>query len=174
MIEYYFRLSAKKIHQYNKRFCRSFKKKIFFTKPDSPLPFQFVQLQVPKNSSFQHQQSGRCNNGDKIQNVFSGSKTIATGKNNSTDSNKLNKHILMIQEASMKRKIIFFFNYKIRQQNDTTYYTILFTSLDLLDAFEKNDRRLVLDLLCVTNIDFEEPIDKHGNTFLHRAVFVNW
>ena len=41
--------------------------------------------------------------------------------------------------------------------------------LDLLDAFAKNDRHLVLNLLCNSNIDFEEPIDEHGNTFLHSA-----
>ena len=41
--------------------------------------------------------------------------------------------------------------------------------LDLLDAFEKNDRSLVLNLLCKSNINFERPIDKHGNTFLHSA-----
>ena len=41
--------------------------------------------------------------------------------------------------------------------------------LDLLDAFAKNDRSLVLNLLCTTNIDFKRPIDDHGNTFLHSA-----
>ena len=41
--------------------------------------------------------------------------------------------------------------------------------LDLLDAFAKNDRSLVLNLLCNSNIDFKEPIDEHGNTFLHSA-----
>ena len=46
------------------------------------------------------------------------------------------------------------------------FYTIL---LDLLDAFEKNDRSLVLTLLCNSNIDFKRPIDEQGNTFLHSA-----
>ena len=41
--------------------------------------------------------------------------------------------------------------------------------LDLLDGFVKNDRSLVLNILCKTNIDFERPVDKHGNTFLHCA-----
>ena len=41
--------------------------------------------------------------------------------------------------------------------------------LDLLDAFEKNDRSIVLNLLCNSNIDFERPIDEQGNTFLHSA-----
>ena len=45
----------------------------------------------------------------------------------------------------------------------------IFFHLDLLDAFAKNDRSLALNLLCKSNIDFERPIDKHGNTFLHRA-----
>ena len=27
----------------------------------------------------------------------------------------------------------------------------------------------MLNLLCKSNIDFERPIDKHGNTFLHSA-----
>ena len=40
---------------------------------------------------------------------------------------------------------------------------------DLLDAFTKNDRRLVLKLLCSSNIDFKRPIDAQGNTFLHSA-----
>ena len=43
------------------------------------------------------------------------------------------------------------------------------TLLDLLDALQKNDRTLVLNLLCVTNIDFKEPLDEYGNTFLHEA-----
>ena len=47
-----------------------------------------------------------------------------------------------------------------------TFYTVL---LDLLDAFAKNDRSLVLNLLCNSNIDFRKPIDEHGNTFLHSA-----
>ena len=46
------------------------------------------------------------------------------------------------------------------------FYALL---LDLLDAFEKNDRNLVLNLLCNSNIDFERLIDKQGNTFLHSA-----
>ena len=46
------------------------------------------------------------------------------------------------------------------------FYPLL---LDLLDAFEKNDQSLVLNILCKSNIDFERPIDKHGNTFLHSA-----
>ena len=41
--------------------------------------------------------------------------------------------------------------------------------LDHLDTFSKNDRSLVLNLLCNSNIGFEEPIDDHGNTFLHSA-----
>ena len=41
--------------------------------------------------------------------------------------------------------------------------------LDLLEAFAKNDRSLVLNLLCNSDIDFGKPIDNHGNTFLHRA-----
>ena len=41
--------------------------------------------------------------------------------------------------------------------------------LDLLDAFSKNDRSLVLNLLFNSNISFEESIDEHGNTFLHSA-----
>ena len=40
---------------------------------------------------------------------------------------------------------------------------------DLLDAFTENDRSLVLNLLCRSNIDFKRPIDAHGNTFLHSA-----
>ena len=47
-----------------------------------------------------------------------------------------------------------------------TFYVLL---LDLLDAFEKNDRSLVLNLLCNSNIDFKIPIDQQGNTFLHSA-----
>ena len=46
------------------------------------------------------------------------------------------------------------------------FYPLL---LDLLDAFEKNDRSLVLNLLCNSNIDFKRPIDEQGNTFLHSA-----
>ena len=46
------------------------------------------------------------------------------------------------------------------------FYALL---LDLLDAFDKNDRSLVLNLLCKSNIDFKRPIDKEGNTFLHSA-----
>ena len=49
----------------------------------------------------------------------------------------------------------------------TCYFFVLL--LDLLDAFEKNDRSLVLNLLCNSNIDFKRPIDEHGNTFLHNA-----
>ena len=45
------------------------------------------------------------------------------------------------------------------------YYLLL----DLLDAFAKNDRSLVLNLLCNSNIDFKRPIDEHDNTFLHSA-----
>ena len=41
--------------------------------------------------------------------------------------------------------------------------------LDLLDAFAKNDRSLVLNLLCKSNIAFTKPIDEQGNTFLHSA-----
>ena len=41
--------------------------------------------------------------------------------------------------------------------------------LDLLDAFAKNDRMSVLNLLCNSNIEFERTIDKQGNTFLHSA-----
>ena len=44
--------------------------------------------------------------------------------------------------------------------------------LDLLDAIAKNDRSLVLNLLCNSNIDFRKPIDDHGNTFLHSAAIV--
>ena len=44
-----------------------------------------------------------------------------------------------------------------------------FYPLDLLEAFDKKDWSLVLDLLCKNNIDFEEPIDNYGATFLHRA-----
>ena len=40
---------------------------------------------------------------------------------------------------------------------------------DLLDAFTENDRSLVLNLLCSSNIDFNRPIDAHGNSFLHSA-----
>ena len=40
---------------------------------------------------------------------------------------------------------------------------------DLLDAFTENDRSLVLNLLCRSNIDFKRPIDAYGNTFLHSA-----
>ena len=46
------------------------------------------------------------------------------------------------------------------------FYAIL---LDLLDAFEKNDRNLVLNLLCNSNIDFKRPTDEQGNTFVHSA-----
>ena len=46
------------------------------------------------------------------------------------------------------------------------FYPLL---LDLLDAFKKNDRSLVLNLLCNSNIDFKRPIDEQGNTFLHSA-----
>ena len=49
----------------------------------------------------------------------------------------------------------------------TCYFFVLL--LDLLDAFEKNDRSLVLNLLCNSNIDFKRPIDEQGNTFLHSA-----
>ena len=45
----------------------------------------------------------------------------------------------------------------------------MFFLLDLLDAFAKNDRCLVLNLLCKSNIHFKRPIDEHGNTFLHSA-----
>ena len=41
--------------------------------------------------------------------------------------------------------------------------------LDLLDAFAKNDRSLVLNVLCNGNIDLKRPIDEQGNTFLHSA-----
>lgn len=41
--------------------------------------------------------------------------------------------------------------------------------LDLLEALDKNDRSLVLNLLCNSNINFGEPIDNHGTTFLHHA-----
>ena len=41
--------------------------------------------------------------------------------------------------------------------------------LDPLEAFDKNDRSLVLNLLCNTDIDFGEPIDNHGTAFLHSA-----
>ena len=49
--------------------------------------------------------------------------------------------------------------------------TLIFLSfyLDLLDAFDKNDRTLVLNLLCNSDIDLGEPIDSHGTTFLHRV-----
>lgn len=71
----------------------------------------------------------------------------------------------------MKRNIIF--SLITKKGNRIARHIILklvsFPLLDFLDALEKNNRRLVLDLLCVTNIDFVEPIDKHGNTFLHRA-----
>ena len=46
------------------------------------------------------------------------------------------------------------------------FYALL---LDLLDAFAKNDRSLVLNVLCKSNIDFKKPVDDHGNTFLHIA-----
>ena len=46
------------------------------------------------------------------------------------------------------------------------FYPLL---LDLLDAFAKNDRSLVLNLLCKSNIDFQRPIDEQENTFLHSA-----
>ena len=48
----------------------------------------------------------------------------------------------------------------------SAFYSLI---LDLLDAFEKNDRSLVLNLLCNSNIDFKRPIDDQGNTFLHSA-----
>ena len=41
--------------------------------------------------------------------------------------------------------------------------------LDPLEAFDKNDRSLVLNLLCNTDIDFGEPIDNHGTAVLHSA-----
>ena len=47
-----------------------------------------------------------------------------------------------------------------------SFYSLI---LDLLDAFEKNDRSLVLNLLDNSNIDFKRPIDDQGNTFLHSA-----
>ena len=47
-----------------------------------------------------------------------------------------------------------------------SFYSLI---LDLLDAFEKNDRSLVLNLLGNSNIDFKRPIDDQGNTFLHSA-----
>ena len=49
---------------------------------------------------------------------------------------------------------------------DLLFYTLF---LDLLDAFEKNDQSLVLNLLCNGNIDFKRPIDEQGNTFLRSA-----
>ena len=42
------------------------------------------------------------------------------------------------------------------------------TFLDLLDALEKNDRILVLNLLFVNNTNFKEPLDEQG-FFLHKA-----
>ena len=45
----------------------------------------------------------------------------------------------------------------------------IFFHLDLLDALAKNDRSLVLNLLCKSNINFKKPFDNHGNTFLHSA-----
>ena len=50
--------------------------------------------------------------------------------------------------------------------HDLLFFVIL---LDLLDAFEKNDRSLVLNILCNGNIDFERHVDEHKNTFLHSA-----
>ena len=41
--------------------------------------------------------------------------------------------------------------------------------LDLLEALDQNDRSLVLNLLCKSDIDFQKPIDSDGTTFLHRA-----
>ena len=41
--------------------------------------------------------------------------------------------------------------------------------LDLLQALDKNDRHLVLNLLCNSDINFQKPIDTDGTTFLHRA-----
>ena len=49
----------------------------------------------------------------------------------------------------------------------TSYFHALL--LDLLDAFEKNHRSLVLNLLCNSGIDLKRPIDKQENTFLHSA-----
>ena len=52
--------------------------------------------------------------------------------------------------------------------------------LDLLDAFDKNDRTLVLNLLCNSDIDFGELIDSHGATFytvrhnVYTAVYAKW
>ena len=67
---------------------------------------------------------------------------------------------------------------KINTHNNTFYLILIWILsisifyallLDLLDAFAKNDRSLVLNLLCRSNIDFKKPIDNHGNTFLHSA-----
>ena len=67
---------------------------------------------------------------------------------------------------------------KINTHNNTFYLSLIWILsisifyallLDLLDAFAKNDRSLVLNLLCRSNIDFKKPIDNHGNTFLHSA-----
>ena len=60
--------------------------------------------------------------------------------------------------------------------------TLIFLSfyLDLLDAFDKNDRTLVLNLLCNSDIDFGELIDSHGATFytvrhnVYTAVYAKW
>ena len=41
--------------------------------------------------------------------------------------------------------------------------------LDLLEALDKNDRSLVLNLLCNSDINFQKPIDSYGTTFLHHA-----
>ena len=46
---------------------------------------------------------------------------------------------------------------------------VLFFHLDLLEAIDKNDRTLVLNLLCKSDINSIESIDNHGTTFLHRA-----
>ena len=52
--------------------------------------------------------------------------------------------------------------------------------LDLLDAFDKNDRTLVLNLLCNSDIDFGELIDSHGAAFytvrhnVYTAVYAKW
>ena len=57
--------------------------------------------------------------------------------------------------------------------------TMLFYELilDLLDSFEKNDRSLVLNLLCKSNIDFKRPIDKQGKPFCtvqQKVYMVAW
>ena len=94
-----------------------------------------------------------------------------TKKQTKTDSkNKLKTYLRNLRG---KHEGKHYFLLKIRKYDNKMGSHIILqvvwlTFLDLLDALEKNDRILVLNLLFVTNIDFKEPLDEQG-FFLHKA-----